>query len=144
MPKTLFLLLLAANVIAGQRPTLSWKSFQAPEYPQTARIAHIMGRTTVEFTLKDDGTATIRNTTGHPLLLQAAVDTIKSSRFACSACGRESVFKVEFDFSFAVHSCEEAKRHPRYTSGLEDPDRVSVQAEPVCTEDPRAVYANVR
>jgi TonB family protein len=144
IPKILLLFLFVAMTTAGETSTLVWKSFHAPEYPRDAQIAHITGRIKIEFTLNDDGTATITKTSGHPLLLPKAVDTIKTSHFTCSACGKESVFTVEFNFNFADHNCEEAARHPRYTSAMEDPEHVSVKAEPVCTADPRVSYVKVR
>jgi hypothetical protein len=142
MPKVLLFLLI--QIAASQKPELIWESFQAPEYPRNAQIAHISGPIAVEFTLNEDGTGSIGKVTGHPLLAAAAVESIKASRFRCSHCGRESAFTVEFNFGFAEHTCEETKHHPAYTAALKDANDVSVIAEPVCTEDPGAVYAKVR
>jgi|SRR5437588_1711981 len=144
MRKTAFFLLLMAQMAAGQKLNLIWENFHATEYPRTAQIAHITGPITVEFTLNEDGTATIGKASGHPLLVPAAVETIKSSRFRCSACEKESAFTVEFNFAIADHNCEQAKPGPPYVAKLESADHVSVIAEPVCTEDPAVAYRKVR
>jgi hypothetical protein len=144
MQKTALLLLLVAQMAAGQAPRLIWKSFHAPDYPRDAQIAHVIGLVTVEFTLNENGTATIGKTSGHPLLIPPAVDTIKSSELRCSACDRESVFIVYFNFSMADHNCQQARLVPAYTAKLRSADTVSVIAEPVCTEDPVVPYVKKR
>jgi len=139
MLKTAFFLLLA-QVSAGQRPTLVWESFHPPEYPQVAQIAHITGLVRVEFTLDQGKVSTVQKITGHPLLIPAAEETIKASKLSCAHCENgTATFRVNFDFKFSDHDCDEAQRNSPYTAWLDSEEHISVIAEPVCTNDPIVV-----
>jgi TonB family protein len=104
MPVMRFAILLvciAASAI-DQEPRLNWITFQEPVYPQMARIAHIVGRVTLEIIVHPDGSVTIANAVGHPILVQAAKDSVQKSKLSCGDCGAEPHnFTVVYEFKFA-------------------------------------------
>jgi TonB family protein len=98
---TILLVCIAASAIA-QEPRLNWITFQEPVYPQMARIAHIVGRVTLEITVHPDGFVTIGNAAGHPILVQAAKDSVQKSKLSCEGCGAEPhSFTIVYEFGFA-------------------------------------------
>lgn len=142
----LFVLLVAAKAF-GQEPTLIWDDFHAPAYRMDAQLARIQGPVIIEFTLDTDNVVAIKKSTGHPLLLPAALETIKTSKLHCDNCEPDvTTFTVVFNFAVANHDCEEAERHPPSTVKLDSSSHVSFNAEPLCTKDPVEVrrYRNVR
>jgi TonB family protein len=59
-----------------------------PLYPPLARQARIRGDVTVRVSLHPDGTVeSITPVDGHPMLVQAAVDSARQSTFECVRCG---------------------------------------------------------
>ncbi|HKV95211.1 MAG TPA: energy transducer TonB [Candidatus Angelobacter sp.] len=144
---------LIAVFVAGealaQGPILVWDDFHPPVYPRSAQIAHIMGPVTIEFTLQPNNAVAIKKSTGHPLLVAAAEETIKSSQLHCINCPDDAaIFAIVFDFTFANHDCDEAGKHPSSSAKLESSTHISFIAEPVCTIDPATVttrrYRKVR
>lgn len=58
-----------------------------PAYPSLARQTRIRGNVRLEVkVLKDGGVYSVEPLSGHPLLLQAAIESAKQSKFACHAC----------------------------------------------------------
>jgi periplasmic protein TonB len=50
----------------------------SPEYPQVARVARVEGRVILQATIGKDGSVqNLRLVSGHPLLVQAAIDAVK-------------------------------------------------------------------
>lgn len=97
--EALLLMVLTAAVAQEQGPSLQWEEFHEPVYPQMARIAHIYGRVTLEITLQPDGTVTIQDVSGHPILVQAARDSIQQSKLSCEGCGKEPhTFSIVYEF----------------------------------------------
>ena len=83
----------------AQEPSLQWGELHEPVYPQMARIAHISGPVTLEITIQPDGTVTIQDVSGHPILVQAARDSIQKSKLSCEGCGEEPhTFSVVYEF----------------------------------------------
>jgi hypothetical protein len=95
-------LLLLALFVTGQDdggPSLRFDDFHEPAYPQMARIAHIFGRLVLEITVQPDGTVTVQETEGHPILVQAAKDSVQKSKLGCDGCGKEPhTFSVTYEF----------------------------------------------
>jgi TonB family protein len=97
----LFLVLLATGQ-GAQHPSLHWDDFHGPVYPQMARIAHIYGRVVLKITVRPDGTITIREVEGHPILVLAAKDSVQKSKIGCDGCGDEPhTFSVTYEFKIA-------------------------------------------
>jgi TonB family protein len=98
MPRAILLFLLVATAVA-EDATLNWVVFSRPVYPQMARIANIQGQVTLEITVNPDGAVTIQKATGHPILIEAAKDSVLHSTLVCEGCGGEShTFPVTYDF----------------------------------------------
>lgn len=131
MKKTALFLVLIAKAATGQA-SLVWDNFHAPSYPQMARIGHIIGDITVELALSAGNTAVIQKSTGHPVLILAAEESIKASKLHCSDCESGKIFTVTFHFTIADHACSYAGSPS--TAKLDSPESVSVIAEPLCTE----------
>jgi TonB family protein len=97
--KTAVLLIVLATNAACQDAKIVRVVSKEPVYPQMARIAHIQGRVTVELTLQPDGDVVIEKATGHPILVQAAKESLQQSIFSCEGCGDQPhTFSLNFDF----------------------------------------------
>lgn len=84
--------ILTASAFA-QEPRLKWVTRVQPVYPQMARIAHIEGEVWMEIELDPQGTiVNLLPLSGHPILVQAADDSLRRSKFACENCGEGSAF----------------------------------------------------
>jgi TonB family protein len=70
-----------------------------PAYPQMARIAHISGRVILEITVQPSGEFTVSRAIGHPILVQAAKDSVQKSKVKCEGCGdKEHTFPIVYQF----------------------------------------------
>jgi TonB family protein len=87
----------------AQEPKLKWLKRTEPVYPQMARIAHIQGEVLIELELDPQGTVVgLRPVSGHPILIQAASESLRASKFTCEDCGEENgVFSVVIRFKMA-------------------------------------------
>ncbi len=98
MPRAILLFLLVATAVA-EDATLNWVVFSKPVYPQMARIANIQGQVTLEIVVHSDGAVKIQKATGHPILIEAAKDSVLHSTLSCEGCGSEPhTFPVTYDF----------------------------------------------
>jgi Gram-negative bacterial TonB protein C-terminal len=68
---------------------------EAPLYPPLARMAKIMGKIVVEFTVKSGEVVTAEAKTGHPLLVKATTENIKTWHFASEVNG---TFATTFEY----------------------------------------------
>lgn len=92
------LLLVLGTTALAQAPRLKWVSRIEPVYPQMAKIAHIQGEVWIELELDPQGAiVSLLPLSGHPILIQAASDSLRKSKFACENCSEETTF-----FSVAV------------------------------------------
>jgi len=99
MRNAILLVCLAITAVAQEEPTLTWIFFSEPAYPQMARIAHISGPVTLEITLQPGGEFAVSRATGHPILIQAAKDSIQRSKLMCEGCGgQQHTFSVVYQF----------------------------------------------
>jgi TonB family protein len=95
----LLLVCLTASAVAQQEPTLTWLHESYPTYPQMARIAHITGRVILEVTVQPSGEFTVSRAIGHPILVQAAKDSIQGAKLRCEGCGDEQhTFSIAYEF----------------------------------------------
>jgi protein TonB len=63
-----------------------------PKYPPLASKAHVQGKVVLEATLKEDGTVdAIKVISGHPLLVNAAIDCVKLWRYEPSLLNGQPV-----------------------------------------------------
>jgi TonB family protein len=99
MRNAILLMCLAINVVAQEEPTLTWIFFSEPSYPQMARIAHITGPVTLEITVQPSGEFAVSKAMGHPILVQAAKDSVQKSKLKCEGCGdKEHTFPIVYQF----------------------------------------------
>lgn len=63
-----------------------------PSYPQMAKIAHVQGDVYFSAVLGKDGALQdIKVVSGHPILVQAALDAVRQWRYAPTTCGSTPV-----------------------------------------------------
>jgi hypothetical protein len=99
MIKTLLMLigavLLASQSQAAQREYPLVIRADAPMYPPLARMAKIRGKIEAEFTVKNGEVVNAEAKSGHPLLVKATTDNIKTWRFSSEVSG---MFATTFDY----------------------------------------------
>jgi TonB family protein len=145
MRKVLLLGVLIATGAVAQGPSLRWEEFHPPVYPQMARVARIQGQVALQFTLQHEGTVALQKSTGHPLLVQAAEESLKTSKLGCDDCkDLTPIFTVVFDFQVAEHDCRDQEVTPKQRANLNGTNRVSIVVQPECTDDPIVHYKRVR
>ena len=69
-----------------------------PEYPPLARMASISGEVKVTASIGKDGAVELAEATGHPLLKQAALESVQKSTFECRGCTNEAKRLLTFSF----------------------------------------------
>src|SRR5579859_572300 len=84
-----------------------------------ARIAHITGRVILELTVQPSGEFTVSRAIGHPILVQAAKDSVQSAKLRCEGCGDEQhTFSIAYEFKLddpphpASSCCRGSTRSP--------------------------------
>jgi TonB family protein len=84
----------------AQEPRLEWALRREPVYPQMARIAHVEGEVWITIELDPQGTIiSLQPLSGHPILIQAAVESLRESKLICRDCdGKSAVFTVLYRF----------------------------------------------
>ena len=82
------------------KPQIVLKKLFPPVYPPVALQALVAGIVHIEVSVHPDGSiASVALIDGHPLLVQAALDSARQSQFECRGCG-ESGFSRTFTYSF--------------------------------------------
>jgi hypothetical protein len=141
--KPILFLILSTSIFSLQAPKLNWMSFYPPEYPRVAQIAHIEGKVTLKLALQAGEVVGIQEQAGHPMLVPAAIQSLKMSRLGCMDCSNEAqTFTVVFDFQVASHDCNDPEVPTRAT--LDSPTHVTITSQAVCTYDPIATYRKIR
>jgi periplasmic protein TonB len=76
-----------------------------PEYPSLARMAHLSGVVVIDAVIDDHGEVKgMRVMSGHPLLIQAALNAVSKRKYEPTILDGEPVpiaLKVEISFSFS-------------------------------------------
>ena len=79
-------------------------------YPPLARQARISGEVKLTLQVRKDGSVALAvPVNGHPLLIQAAIDSAQKSQFECTECKEEmNLVELVYSFDLAVspHPCE--------------------------------------
>ena len=130
------------------------KELSAPVYPPLARQTRISGdvRLTVNVT-KGGGIASVEVVTGHPLLKQAAVDSVEKTKFGCVEC-TDSGASQELVYTFAVKGEGDCCRLSPGASTGSDPEalprvernenHIVLTDRAFCTCDPAITVIRVR
>jgi TonB family protein len=71
-----------------------------PSYPPLARQARIMGDVKIQVGVRKDGsTVSAEVISGHPMLKQAALDSVRKSTFECRECSADlNLYTVTYTF----------------------------------------------
>ena len=132
-----------------------------PKYPPLARVAHIETRVEVEFRVDSSGRAdSVAAVSGHPLLMRAAEDAVRTWRFARPAKGfrTSEVHTTVFEFSLteepeglrpsapqpvSVHydSFESVSVSSKWTSVFVDGNCTAAGREPDLPPDPDEIHS---
>jgi TonB family protein len=93
-----------------------------PIYPPLARQVRIVGDVEVEVEVNRDGIVQkVVSLRGHPLLLQAAIDSAKHSQFQCRDCGEASdSIRIIYTFQLAQPDTGCSASRPEDSNGQEN------------------------
>ncbi|MGO9640349.1 MAG: energy transducer TonB [Candidatus Acidiferrales bacterium] len=133
-----------ANPNTPQDGVVLTKLFQ-PVYPRIALLAMISGDVVLKLGVRQDGTvASTEVIRGHPLLIQAALDSAQHSQFECRKC-TEPVTPYRMVYTFQLgpaRFCEAPdSRYPQVTQSQ---NHVTLVDQPVGTCDPVEEIRKVR
>lgn len=123
-----------------------------PVYPPLARQARITGDVKMQVRIRQDGSvASAEVISGHPMLKQAALDSVQKSTFECQRWSsgvfvvgcRDAVTSFTFTYTFGTRDdldgfdCDTTRAHseaPRKPAVGHSSDHVMILADPVCLE----------
>ena len=121
-------------------------SLSPPVYPQMALVAHIWGDIRIAVKLRADGTVeSVVPVSGHPILMQAALDSARQTRFACSGCTEAGTYEMLYSFKIIDgENCCDSINAPATVEvntqgsgpGEKRMTEVVVKAQRVCLCDP--------
>jgi TonB family protein len=87
----------------GQEHKISVQKFEPPVYPQIARQARITGEVKLALNVAADGSVTdVKVLSGHPMLIQSAITSVKKWKFHCVDCAYGEAFRHEFTVGFKL------------------------------------------
>ena len=70
----------------------------APIYPELAKQMHLGGAVVLILSVEPDGTVSdVKALSGHPLLLQSAIDAVKRWKFVPASQASQTTISVNFD-----------------------------------------------
>ncbi len=140
--------LVSAQVVRereGSVPHLVLKKLSPPVYPPLARQARIAGDVSLKVVVHPDGTMeSVTATSGHPLLMKAALDSAEQSQFECLECGTVDVSRT---VTYSFQESQETNPDPccctqkPATSKNDKPaaghvsqseDHITIKSPPVC------------
>jgi TonB family protein len=110
-----------------------------PIYPQMATIAGITGDVSLQVTVHPDGSVvSVKPMSGHPILIQAAVDSAERSQFQCQNC-TESTSTRSFIYSFQPPQkppdrccCSSGATPTPPPPVVQTDDHITITAAPLC------------
>ena len=149
-------LLLACSNSDAQNPGDSPKGeavlvkLAAPIYPPLARATWISGDVELILEIRQDGS--IASTTaakGHPLLVQAALDSAKQSQFDCKSCGADGVsYRLLYSFVLVTDGREASEQGGQKAQPLprfkQEANRVTIFDHALIISDPAPDRLSVR
>lgn len=116
----------------------------SPIYPPLAAQVRIAGDVELALDIRPDGSiSSMRVVSGHPLLMEAALDSAKQSQFECRNCGEEiKAYRLVYSFQLGPTSycTETADKKPAiaeqpYPRLTQSPGQVTLIAQPIGTCD---------
>jgi hypothetical protein len=110
-----------------------------------ARQAEITGDVELRVGIRQDGTvASVETIKGHPLLIQAALDSARNSQFECRKCS-EPVNSYRLVYTFQLGPpifC--SPPDPKYPQVIQSGNHVTLIVQPAGTCDPAEEITNFR
>ena len=112
-----------------------------PIYPPMPRMAQVGGEVTVRVLVRRDGSVVqVQTWSGHPLLLQAAIDMAKQSTYSCLGCRGVRALLITYRFVLIDPSdlapgkdrCGNEVPHVGTTLTREPQNRIVIKAEIPC------------
>ena len=133
----------------------------SPTYPPLARTARVSGDVKLELQLRPNGTVSaVHVLSGHPLLMPAAIESAKASRFTCYGCVLPPTYIFTCTFGFRHDGCNSVRigarspkclylwkcktwyeDRPRDSIIIQSKDRITVGADLPCIEPETAAAA---
>jgi TonB family protein len=95
----------AAQIVANEdsAPHIILSKLSPPTYPPLARQARVGGDVTIKLAIHADGSIeSVRALNGHPMLVQAALESAKQSTFECRDCKMDSNVSEILTYSFQL------------------------------------------
>lgn len=91
----------------AQQGSVSITSLAKPTYPPLARSARVMGDVQLELKVRADGTVESAVVlSGHEMLRETALESVRNSKFACLRCGDAATsYTLTYSFKLA-EACE--------------------------------------
>jgi TonB family protein len=133
------MLLLCATALA-QEHNVGVNKYVVPIYPPIARQARVQGDVVLKLKLRTDGEVdSIEAVSGHPMLKQAAINSLKQWRFVCIDCAFAQKFEQQTTVSFKIRAAEPCENDGDVRYELRFPGYVSVETGPVTICDPAPV-----
>ena len=147
----LFAVAISPNVCAFAQQTATRSAvlleLSQPVYPPLARQANIYGDVSVAVAVHPDGRTDVAFESGHPMLMQAAVDSAQKSRFGCRDCDSAITYHLLYSFRLVQGSdcCTAMSVPARVTIEPQSGDQnvqpqthITVTADEICLCDPAA------
>jgi TonB family protein len=117
-----------------------------PIYPPSARVTRITGDVDLMLSVRQDGVVeSVVVASGHPLLKQAALDSVRQSHFECRKCSAPvTAFRLVYTFQIEgkcddppqENRANQTKNEQVYPQVSEAEHRVTVVALELCIVDP--------
>lgn len=106
-----FLILSSCQAWVGSatEPQIKLVKLFPPTYPPLARATRIEGEVELTLNLQKDGTVeNVTEVKGHPLLVQASIDSAQKSQFVCGNCSEYlTAYKLIYTYRLWESSCED-------------------------------------
>ena len=92
----------------GKHAEVILTNLSPPVYPPISRVAHITGDVTVVLGIRKDGTIkSAAATSGPPLLLKAALESVQQSQFECRNCSEAlTPYSLTYTFRLTDPDCD--------------------------------------
>jgi TonB family protein len=128
----------AASAVSGTIRAATLIKRVSPEYPEDAKAARIQGTVRLTALLGKDGTVkNLELVSGHPMLVQAAMDAVKQWVYQPTLVNGQSVeVRTPIEVNFRLETTESPTGVYRIGGGVSEP-RVASKQEPQYSEEAR-------
>jgi len=121
-------------------PQVVLEKLAPPLYPQMAKIAGIAGEVRLKVYVRVDGSIeSVTALSGHPILIQAAVESANRSQFKCQGCNDITERSLSFFFALSTKppdpcccTAGHVDSTPATPTVTESEGRIAITAAPLC------------